>query len=148
MLSIDPIIRGRDFKNPAEVFDCVAPVLIQKGIVEPGFKERLMQREEEYPTGLDTESMGIAIPHVGRCMVKKEALAVVICNHPVTFRKMGNPSQKIQVSIIFFPLIKSRQASFLGMLLNNIRNSDILEKIYNAKDKKQVWQLLKKSLNI
>jgi len=60
---------------------------------------------------------------------------------------MDDPGQDILVKIVFFPLASFGQAKFLASLLNKIRNSDILNKLCNAKDKKEIWQLLKKSLN-
>jgi len=147
MIKQELVIAKINFENSTELFSFAASLLQQKGIVKPGFLEALIQRENLYPTGLVINGTGIALPHTDRELVVQKALAVAICPQPVIFKKMDDPGQDILVKIVFFPLASFGQAKFLASLLNKIRNSDILNKLCNAKDKKEIWQLLKKSLN-
>ncbi|MGM0366511.1 MAG: PTS sugar transporter subunit IIA [Actinomycetota bacterium] len=148
MINEEYIIIGKNFKDTAELFGYVSQILVQKNIVDTGYSHALSAREKEYPTGLDTGKIKIAIPHADSSLVKKEALAVAVPQKPVIFREMGNPSAEIKADIIFFPLVMGRQAKFLANLLNNIRNSDILNHIYNSRNRQEICRLLKKFLNI
>jgi len=148
MLTKDFIVIDKNFKNTQELFEHVSHILVKQNIVDGGYSRSLIDREKEYPTGLDTGKIKIAIPHGDSKMVKKEVLVVAVAKKPVAFREMGNPQRVVMADIIFFPLAKSRQAKFLAKLLNNIKNSDILNHIYYSRDKKEVCRLLKKCLNI
>lgn len=46
-----------------EAIKIAADELYKRGIVKKEFLEHVLQRENEYPTGLATDKFGIAIPH-------------------------------------------------------------------------------------
>ena len=47
----------------AELFKKLSTFFLDKGYVNEGFYDFIVEREENYPTGLDLETHTVAIPH-------------------------------------------------------------------------------------
>ncbi len=139
---IDPVIDNRQ-----ELFELFNKNLFKKGFVKKGFYRALIEREKAYPTGLNTGNIKIALPHTDTDMVTKEGIAIATVKNPVLFGEMGNPDSMIGVNIIFLLLIKDNKAKFYHNLLNKIKNSDILHKIYESDNSQALCLLLIKLLN-
>ena len=122
--------------------------LEKKGCVETDFFESLIRREKKFPTGLDTGEIKIAIPHTDPDKVIIEGMAIAIIKKPLDFIEMGSPDRRIlPVNIVFLLLLKNGKAEFYHKLLNKIKNSDILLKIYESGNRQDACQLLTRSLN-
>jgi galactitol PTS system EIIA component len=130
-----------------ELFRLFHKSLFEKGYVKKDFYRSLAEREKSYPTGLDTRPIKIAIPHTDPDMIIKEGLALAVVDTPLAFEKMGSPGSIIQVNIIFLLLIKNNKARFYQNLLNKIRNSDILQRIYKTETRQDLCLLLTELLN-
>lgn len=139
---IDPVVNGR-----SELFKFLSKGLYEKGFVKKGFYEALIEREKDHPTGLDTGKIKIAIPHTDPDMILKESIVLITVNDPIIFNEMGSPNSMLGVSIIFLLLIKGGRSKFYHNLLNKIKNSDILNKIYESDNRQALCQLLIKLLN-
>ena len=75
-------------------------------------------------------------------------MAVAIIKKPLDFTEMGSPDRRIlPVNIVFLLLLKKGKAEFYHKLLNKIKNSDILLKIYESGNRQDACQLLTRSLN-
>ena len=59
-----------------EVLQIMGDAMIQEGYGEEGFTEALLEREKDYPTGLDVDGIGVAIPHTDAEHVKKEGISI------------------------------------------------------------------------
>ena len=51
------------FSSPIEIFEQVYEQALELGWVRSDFLERIKQREEIFPTGIQLEKYGAAIPH-------------------------------------------------------------------------------------
>ncbi len=139
---IDPAV-----SSTSELFELFYKNLFEKGFVREDFYNALVEREKSYPTGLDTGNIKIAIPHTDSNMIIREGMAVAVLKEPVSFSEMGDPASSLRVNIVFLLLIKDRKAKFYHILLNKIKNSDILHKIYKSDNKQALCLLLTKLLN-
>jgi len=139
---IDPVINNRQ-----ELFELFNKNLFEKGFVKKGFCRALIERERAYPTGLDTGNIKIAIPHTDSNMIIQEGVAVAVLKNPVSFGKMDDPDNSLGVNIVFLLFIKDSKAKFYHILLNKIKNSDILHKIYESDNSQALCLLLTKLLN-
>ena len=139
---IDPAVNGRN-----ELFKFLSKGLYKNGFVEKGFYEALTKREKDYPTGLNTGKIKIAVPHTDPDMILKESIVLITVNDPIIFNEMGTPDSMLEVGIIFLLLIKDGRSKFYHNLLNKIKNSDILNKIYESDNRQALCQLLIKLLN-
>ncbi|MGB9817478.1 MAG: PTS sugar transporter subunit IIA, partial [Desulfurococcaceae archaeon] len=72
-----------------ELLYSLAKKLHELGYVKDTYLKALINREENYPTGLVVnERFHVAIPHADVEHVEKEALVVVKTHRRITFRKM------------------------------------------------------------
>ena len=147
LIEPENILIQPDVSSREELFRLFYEGLYKNGTVKEGFYEALARREESYPTGLDTGEYKIAIPHTDADLVNKSSIGTAILKKPVLFGEMGAPHKNVEVSIVLLVMIKDNKAGFYHNLLNKIKNSDILHKIYNTDDRQDLCLLLIKLLN-
>lgn len=112
---------------------------LKKNYVKQTFPEALIEREKEFPTGLKTNSIGIAIPHTDLKHVIKGCIGVGVLKKPVLFKAMDTKNY-IEVSILFMLAVThpSSQLKMLQQLMKIIRNEQVLLNIKDAKNKKEI----------
>ena len=79
------------------------------GSTRPGFIEALLEREDQFPTGLPTEGIKFAIPHADGRFVRKNELALAVLSEPIEFRRMDNPGQEVLVEVVVMMAIKDSE---------------------------------------
>lgn len=89
--------------------------LIQTGCIVEEYVSAVLEREQHFPTGLEIGEVNAAIPHAAPDFVKQSALAVGIVKQGVTFRNMAEPSQSLDVHVVFL-LAMANPESQLKML--------------------------------
>ncbi len=141
------IVAHLDAKSAEEAISILATELSKKGVVREGFAESVINREREFPTGLNT-FVPIALPHTEAKYSKKEAFAIATLKNPVIFREMGDPSKKVQVKIILMPVLtkhSNKNAVFYD-LLRKCRDRNTVPRLLNAKTSIEIVSLLEKPL--
>lgn len=101
-LRIDPSLVELELRaaDRGEALQTLVGRLKDFGYVDGAFLEQAIQREDEYPTGLAFETIGIAIPHASPGNVNQSACAIGRCEKPVPFKNMEEPSEEIPVELI------------------------------------------------
>lgn len=69
------------------------------GYTKDNWLDAMIERERNYATGLQTPTIGVAIPHADNC-VNKAYIAVVKPVKPVTFQPMGGIGDEVQAELI------------------------------------------------
>ena len=130
------------------VFRTVSNLLLAKNYVEPSYPDALVAREENHPTAMQLEKMGVAIPHVDVEHVREEKLVVVTCPEGIVFNQAEDPDSTMKVNVIFFLLLKEKDAhlDFLMKLISLFQRSNEMDKILWAKSKDDVMKILAESL--
>lgn len=109
-----------------ELLSQLSDELIKRGYVKEGYCEALLEREKTYPTGLSfNHNFNIAIPHTNIGFTQKEVMIVAKTRgFPISFYKMDNPTETIEVKIIFLFAIKEskRYIQFLSNFLELLNN--------------------------
>ena len=145
----DLIFLNPKVKNIDMLFELMCAELEKKSWVETDFFNSLIERERKFPTGLDTGKIKIAMPHTDPDKVAIEGMAVAVIKKPIYFAAMGYPGKRlVPVNIVFLLLLKEGKVEFYHKLLNKIKNSDILLKIYESRSRQAACRLLTRSLNI
>ena len=117
--------------------------LIEKGYVIPQFKEEIIKREMEFPTGLVTKSINISIPHSETEYVLKEGIIVAILPEKIKFNRMDNPEEEIQVEVSFILLLKDKDRHIVILQqLAELLQWRKLYKIRECDSKRDIEQLL------
>lgn len=130
------------------LFSFVSNLLLSKGYVESSYPDALVAREEDHPTAMQLERMGVAIPHVDVEHVREEKLVVVTCPEGIIFNQAEDPDSTMKVNVIFFLLLKEKDAhlEFLMKLISLFQRSNDMDQILWAKSKDDVMELLAKNL--
>ncbi|MFD2829985.1 PTS sugar transporter subunit IIA [Corticicoccus populi] len=134
-----------DVSSQEELFKEMFGRMHSLGYVKESYLEALSEREKVYPTGIQTEHLGVAIPHTDSIHVNKESIGVAVLNTPVSFSHMGMPDETVDAEIIFMLAIQKpdRQLGVLQIITGLMQNKEMLMKIRNAEDEKAIISTIK-----
>jgi len=130
------------------LFGQITDQLIAKGIVEQSYREALVLREQNHPTAMQLETMGVAIPHVDVEHVREERLVVVTCPEGIEFNQAEDPDLTMKVNVIFFLLLKEKDAhlEFLMKLISLFQKTGEMNRLLGTASREEVMQILKTNL--
>lgn len=134
------IVLNLEAKDDKDAIRQLANRLFKAGYVKESFIEAIIEREANYPTGLSSGDMGVAIPHTDSIHVNKAALAIGILKEPVKFQMMGMPEKSVYVSLVFMMAIDdpNKHLEMLKTLMNIFQQHDLLTKLKNARKLEEV----------
>lgn len=139
------IIIGADVKTAEDCIKLGGETLLKNGCVKEKYVDAVLAREKVFPTGLQGEKIGLAIPHTDNTFVKKPAVAVIIPKEPVRFHAMGGTQDDYVDCSIILPLAvkdSKNQLMMLKKITKIVGDSTLLEKIINSKDKREILTYL------
>lgn len=142
------VYRNLDFNTSSDILSFLADKLKEKGYAKEGYKEAILKREIEYPTGLPAE-IKIAIPHCDHTLVNESAIAVGILNNTVNFQAMDDPSKTLDVQIVIMLALDEPHGhiEMLQKIVQLIKSSEDLKKIIEATSNEDVLQVINNYLN-
>lgn len=147
LINKELIYIDKEFSDRESLFNKIADVFFEKGYVLESYKKALFEREEIFPTGLEVENLGFAIPHTDSEYIKKNGIGVVRLKHPVEFKEMctNNP---VEVQLIFFLLVKDKekQVTLLSNLMGVFSDKDIIKSLLNSNSEKEIYEILVKKV--
>lgn len=86
--------------NKEEFFQQLGAKLDEQGYIQDTWYDAIVTREQNFPTGLQAPSTGVAIPHTDPEHLKKAYMAVVIPKAPIPFVHMGTEDEMVGAEII------------------------------------------------
>ncbi len=149
MITEELILINEKANTPKELFLNVAEILEKKNIVKSSFYKAILNRENRFPTGINTKPINVAIPHADPEHVNKAALVIVKTKNSIPFNQMDNKDSKVNVEIVFFLIIdkKEKQSKFLSKLITAIQNKDFLKFIKNNDNARKIRERAVKELS-
>lgn len=143
-LHIENIYLRRNFKDFGEYIDFITQRLEKEGLIKKNYKESILEREKVFPTGLDTGSIKVAIPHTDHTTSNTTAIILTTLETPVLFRMMDDPEKEIPVQIIIHILFDKaeKQLEVLENLMKILKNQEILQRIISSEEAIDVYHLL------
>lgn len=144
MLNIDLIDVNLRAETKEELFELVGKDLEVKGFVNKNYIEGIKEREKEFPTGLITKNLNIALPHSETEYVEKPFIYIVkLQNSSLTFNQMGD-NQEMEVSDFFFLGIKdpSKQVQLLSYLMDLFSDDNFINDYKNTTEKEKIYELI------
>jgi len=123
-------------KNREEVLEDLSNSAIKAGFAKPGYYKAILEREEEYPTGLHTPEIEVAIPHADAEWANTPSLTIGLLEHPVTFKPMGGEGGDVAVEIVFMLTINEpkQQINFLRAFSTLMGEPQLLIDFKNSGD--------------
>lgn len=128
-----------------DVMKQVGEKLIQEGYCKATYTDALIEREKEYPTGIDVEGVGVAIPHTDTSHVNHQGIAIAVLNQPVTFMQMGTDDEFVDVRVVFVLAVvnPNEHIEHLERILAIIQDKDVLNRLQKVSDVKQIIEIIK-----
>lgn len=138
-----------DVKDMADVMTQIGGVMTREGYGKDTYTTALIEREKEFPTALDVDGIGVAIPHTPAEHVLKNGIAVATLKKPVTFIAMGSDDEEVQVELIFMLAIAGGHGHIdeLQELLGIIQDTDLLKKLKSAKTANEILTIISEKEN-
>lgn len=140
-----------DAKTSEEVFAEIADKLVGRGLVKPEFLKNIIEREENYPTGMDLTPVdatlpNIAIPHTEVEFVNTRKIVPIKLNNEVEFKNMINPEESLKVKFLFMILNNDpdAQANILSEIMGFVATTDVkdLQTMFNATSTDVIFEKL------
>lgn len=144
-LEYSPILLGVQYQDKKEIFDAVHQLVLEKNWVTEDFADKILEREETFPTGIEQGAFGVAIPHTDSEWVKEEFIALIIPDHSVLFQRMDDAKQDVQADFIFILGLNQphEQLAMLQNLMQLIQNTELLQNLYKQTNPNELLSLLK-----
>ena len=101
MLHRELIFLDENSNNREELFESISHKLMDLGYVKSSYQVALNSREDEFPTGLITKFLPIALPHADPENVNKAFIAVARNNQEIPMLQMGS-NEEMRTKYFFF----------------------------------------------
>lgn len=141
----DLVLYGVEAANAEEAIRKVGGRLLEKGFVKDTYIDAVVQREVEYPTGLQLKNTAVAMPHTAGIHVNIPAVCVAKLAHPVVFAHMGDPDAKVEAELLLMMAIKDPNAQLetLQKVMGVFTNEAAVEALRSAGDQRTLYEVAK-----
>ncbi|MGM0239105.1 PTS sugar transporter subunit IIA [Enterococcus sp. AZ103] len=136
------------------VFEEIYQSLLAKKLVSENFLDNLIEREVNYPTGLDLapisqELPNIAIPHTESEFVNTTRIVPIKLKKDIPFHNMIQPDEVMNVRFLFMILNQNgeEQSGLLADIMdfiNSVEQTELIQ-FFNEEDPKMIYQFLEKN---
>lgn len=145
----DLVVVDQPLRTKEEVILALADRLARQGCVHPTYHQAVLTREANFPTGLPTEPVGVAIPHADPEHCRVPAMAVARLASPVTFGLMGDESAVVDVSVVFLlALPAEKQVEFLSQLAALFQTPAELEQLLQLTAPEAIVDFIQAKVNL
>lgn len=133
-------------KDAEDAIRQVGARLFNAGFVKDTYIDAVVAREKIYPTGLQLESVAVAMPHTDPPHVNRPAVCIAQLKHPVTFAHMGDPDTKVEAELLFMMAILNpdEQVETLQKVLTVFQQPDIVAAFKNAQNEDELFSAAQK----
>ena len=132
-----------------EVIRVMVDLLVKNGYVKPEYYDILIALEEQYPTGLPTEGVQVAIPHgISEGSVIKPAVALATLAKKIKFKNMADNNEELSVGLVFlFGLPGEHElAEELNKVMSIFSEGELLSRVYASTSKDEIVEIMNKLL--
>lgn len=126
--------------NRTEILEYLSEELFSKGLVDDKYKDAVLKREKEYPTGVPCQPFSIAMPHAERENVYENAIIVTKLLKGAPFHRMDKPEDTISVKLIFMLAINSndQELEIITQIMDIIQEQSIINNLVNARSESEI----------
>jgi len=133
-ISVENILVNETVDSNEEIIRRLGTLLQKNGYVKDTYLQSVLDREIIFPTGLQTKTLGFAIPHTDAEHVKKTTVAIATLEKPVIFREMGSADDEISVSVVMMLAVRDPKqvVDTLVKVISILENEVTIEKLEKA----------------
>lgn len=134
--------------NQEDFFRTISSELQEKGYVKQTFEKAIIEREKNYPTGLQLDNFTIAIPHTDVEHVKKPFVAIYRLTQQINFYQMGTDDEVVPVKDILVLGIDDpkKQVGLLSSLMQCFSEKNFVKQYKNTAIADSILKLIKNTL--
>ena len=138
---------NQSFNSKEDALKKLADEFLTKGLVKDTFFQAVIERENGYPTGLNINGIGVAIPHTDGIYIIKPQIGFMSLKEPIIFKDMVDDSQEIEVSAIFMlGLLKSeQQIDMLQKLVGLFQDEALLTQVITCENIDEFKDIMNKA---
>lgn len=144
------IFLNLEAETDTDVFKALGGELTRQGYAKDIYVKALRDREDEYPTGLDIDGIGVAIPHTDVTNVNETAVAVATLKNPVVFHVMGgDDDETVNVNLVFMLCVSDPNGHIdeLQRVIALIQDKKVLENLCAAQSKEEIRSIISEKEN-
>lgn len=143
------ITTGLDVKSKDGIMEAMGGRFVELGYCRPSYIQALKDREAEFPTGIDIDGVGVAMPHTDVSHVNRAGIGIATLNEPVTFIHMATDDMPVPVKVVFMLAVDDpgRHLEKIQDILAVIQDREALEKIMSAKGTEEIVGIIKEKEN-
>ena len=141
---INPTLNAKDNTDAIEK---VGAILRDAGYVNDAYIKAVLEREENFPTGLPLMGSAIAIPHATpEGNVLKNGVAVAKLTKPVTFHSMEDPAETVEAKLVFLLALKDsgQHLEILRQIFTGFQNPEVIQALNNATSAEEILAVTEK----
>lgn len=140
---------NQSFNTKEEILDFISDQLQDNGYVNEKYKENIIKRESEYPTGLNSDFPRVAIPHTDYIFVNNSTLGFITLNNEVMFGNMENSDEEIPIKIVIVMALNnpSGQLDMLQKIMGIVQEKEIKEKMLLASSNEELFDIVNSIFN-
>ena len=148
-LDIRNILVNHLAQNREDIIRSLGGLLWKNNYVKDTFTEAVLDREIIFPTGLQTKTVGVAIPHTDTEHVIESTVAIATLTSPVVFMGMGYPDLEIPVSIVMMLAVsdKEKVMETLTKVISILENEATIKKLVDASTEQEVQDAFLNHMN-
>ncbi|MCT1798563.1 PTS sugar transporter subunit IIA [Aerococcus viridans] len=144
LLQADLINLNMKANSKKELFVEIAKDLYEKGYVNKGYLDALTEREENFPTGLETKFLSIALPHADPEFIEKPFVYIVKNNEKLDFLQMGDNKDLLVDSFLFLGINEpDKQVGLLAKLMELFMDESFVSEFISISSSSNMYSLLK-----
>ncbi len=127
-----------------EIIRQLGSLLFEHGLVKDTFVQAVLDREQVFPTGLQTGILGMAIPHTDTEHVNSPALAIATLSQPVVFQAMGDPDTRVSVLVVMMLAISDPKAvvHVLRKIISILEDNEALTGLLGASSREEIRRIV------
>ncbi|MCL2006868.1 MAG: PTS sugar transporter subunit IIA [Treponema sp.] len=145
LLNEDCVMMNVRAENKEDLLAKICEYACKKGYVEDGYLTALLERENEFPTGLPTEIIKVAVPHaIDNSRVIKSGIFIARLAEPIAFKEMGDGENDVMAEIIFLLVIKSGedQGAVLKSIMGMFADTNALSALKPAETPREIIEVI------
>lgn len=145
MIQSDLIFLNLDAESRVDLYQQVAAKLLSKGWVKPSYEAALNKREDEFPTGVVSDYISIALPHANPENINKPFVCVVTTKAPIQMLQMGYNTEEKASTFFFLGITKSDdQLVLLQKFMALIQDQEFVTHFTKVTDPQEMFNYLSK----
>lgn len=139
------VLMGCVAENKEQVIQALVCAMEKSGFVTADYAQNVLDRERDYPTGLPTEGVKVAIPHGSSADgILRPGVGVAVLKSAVAFANMVDCTDLLDVELVFLLANKDPQDQLedLQKLMECFSDEELLLRLKCAKDADDLLSIL------